>query len=155
MKKKFVGMILTMAFIGACAEDGSLEITQDIHEELSPFFISFEEEASIRGLEVSLADSHIGGRIEHIEDDIVGQCWQNSQQGYIIIDMNYWLNASTMDKEFIVFHELGHCYLQREHLDTKDERGICTSIMSSGTSNCVRLYTSQNRSDLIDELFLE
>ncbi len=69
--------------------------------------------------------------------------------------MNYWLNASAMDKEFIVFHELGHCYLQREHLDTKDERGICTSIMSSGTSNCVRLYTNQNRSDLIDELFLE
>ena len=93
--------------------------------------------------------------IEEIKDDIVGQCWQNSEEAYIVIDMEYWLNASTMDREFIVFHELGHCYLQREHLDVRDARGICTSIMSSGTSNCVRSYTTQNRNDLLDELFLQ
>ena len=150
-----MGVILTMALIGACTEDLILENSQDVDDGLGPFFTSFEEEARIRGLDVSLADNNIGGRIEEIEDDIVGQCWQNSEEAYIVIDMEYWLNASTMDKEFIVFHELGHCYLQREHLDVRDARGICTSIMSSGTSNCVRSYTTQIRNDLLDELFLQ
>ena len=148
-------MIAAFTFLFACSDDAGLESNQVIDDELSPYFTSFEEEARARGLEVSLTDNNIGGRIEEIDDDIVGQCWQNSEQGYIIIDADYWSRASSIDREFIVFHELGHCYLQREHLDERDARGVCTSIMNSGTSNCVRLYTSHNRSDLLDELFLQ
>jgi len=56
-------------------------------------------------------------------------------------------------KELIVFHELGHCFLQRGHREDALPNGACVSIMRSGIEDCLDNYTSETRSFYIDELF--
>jgi len=58
-----------------------------------------------------------------------------------------------MSKEYLVFHELGHCILGRSHSNDILENGDCKSIMQSGTSNCKGNYNDENREMLLDELF--
>jgi len=49
---------------------------------------------------------------------------------------------------------LGHCVLNREHLDDADNQGNCVSIMTSGTGSCHINYTIATRKNLLDELFM-
>jgi len=65
----------------------------------------------------------------------------------------FWETASFAEKEYVVFHELGHCALNRRHLDTKNADGTCLSMMQSGNGSCKMNYNAQNRSKYLDELF--
>ena len=47
----------------------------------------------------------------------------------INIDPEFWAIASDVEKEEVVFHELGHCILGRDHEETVLEEGIPKSIM--------------------------
>ena len=70
-----------------------------------------------------------------------------------MIDIDFWNSASESAREMIVFHELGHCFLQRGHNDNKQDDGTCVSIMRSGKGGCIDFYTSSNRGSLLDELY--
>ena len=74
-------------------------------------------------------------------------------QKNILLDSQFWRRASEMEKEFLVFHELGHCYLGRSHLDEVAQNGNCQSMMNSGMGNCRINYNSQTRNEYLDELF--
>jgi len=69
------------------------------------------------------------------------------------IDATYWANATALEREFVIFHELGHCFLDRTHIDTKDVQGDCESMMHSGISGCQFRYTLASRVAYLDELF--
>jgi len=58
-----------------------------------------------------------------------------------------------MQKERLVFHELGHCVLNRSHLETVGTDGHCLSIMNSA-QRCSDNYNAQTREKYLDELFL-
>ena len=53
----------------------------------------------------------------------------------------------------IVFHELGHCVLVRDHLDDADSEGNCLSMMHSGLGDCEFRYNGSTRNVYLDELF--
>ena len=122
---------------------------------LLPFFQQFEEEAALRGIEVDLSSIGITGVIEDIDEDFVaGTCTYGTHlPGDVVIDLTFWNNSNNFTKEMVVFHELGHCYLRRDHLETRFSNGTCGSIMRSGTRNCFDNYNAQTRSFYIDELF--
>ena len=87
--------------------------------------------------------------------NVIGQCAHDpGTPTTVIIDKSYWDNASDLEKEFLVFHELGHCVLNRDHLDESDPFGNCISIMTSGNAQCIINYTPATREGLIDELFM-
>ena len=69
------------------------------------------------------------------------------------IDKTFWNRSSELYKEFVVFHELGHCVLDRNHKEDKDSRGRCLSIMRSGLGDCLDAYSSANRTYYLNELF--
>jgi beta-lactamase regulating signal transducer with metallopeptidase domain len=127
----------------------------EIEAELQAHFNNFAAEASAHGMNISFDDIDINGYIQNIEErGTLGQCksYSNGSKA-IVIDQLYWNRVNDREREYLVFHELGHCVLGREHKDTRDENGICTSIMQSGDGGCEGLYNSENRDKLLEELF--
>lgn len=126
-----------------------------VDSQLVPHFLSFETAAKERGISIDLSAAQIIGKIEELhEDNIAGQCsYISNRPNEITLDLTFWNQASNSYREYIVFHEIGHCYLNRDHLDTSLRNGACTSIMRSGTGNCQDNYNSQTRAYYLDELF--
>jgi len=63
--------------------------------------------------EQSLADSSIG--------EVVGICKPHINNKEIQIKFDAWMNFNDKRKELLIFHELGHCQLNRDHLNTTFE----------------------------------
>lgn len=139
--------LLSIPFFFACEPNEVLVIDS----RLKPYFDRFEEEAISRGLSLDFSD--IEGKLDDL-DGVGGQCVRNSAlPDEVLIDIVFWTQASEADREFIVFHELGHCVLNRSHLDTKNADGTCLSIMHSGVSGCRFIYDEDNREEYLEELF--
>ncbi len=122
---------------------------------LQDYYERFIDEAAVRGLDLEDATYQVNARIGEIsEPNVIGQCsWNQSHVHNILVDEDYWRTASDLQREFLMFHELGHCVLGLDHEDIADARGNCASIMSSGTGSCRVIYTNTNRKVLLDELF--
>ena len=137
--------------LGSCQQ----ETDNEIEVELQLYFDTFVEEAAVQGVEISLDEVDISGYVENIEQrGTLGQCKSYSNGSKeIVIDEPYWNRATDTEREYLVFHELGHCILGREHLDSKNSSGICTSIMQSGDGSCKGIYNGTNREELLEELF--
>ncbi|MBT8228816.1 MAG: hypothetical protein KJO50_01055, partial [Bacteroidia bacterium] len=119
-------------------------------------FNSFEREAEERGLKIDLVGLDITGIVQNIDDNgVAGTCQYGSHIAHVTIDLSYWNNSSMLTREYVVFHELGHCALGRDHDESSFNNGICQSIMNSGLGHCIPSYNNQNRERYLDELFLE
>ena len=143
--------------IMGCAKENSENLVVEelmIDEKLAPYFERFVAEGATRGHEIDLVAKRIEGFLIDIEEEhVVGQCsYSASTTRKVNIDRTYWNTATDLEKEFVVFHELGHCYLERAHLDAQENR-TCTSIMYSGTSVCRLRYNATLRATYLDELF--
>jgi hypothetical protein len=127
----------------------------DVDEALWPYFSRFEAEARLRGIEVDLIGNQITGAILELpEDHVAGQCSYNSHApNHVVIDRTFWEAASDRFREFVVFHELGHCELLRDHRETANSNGICVSLMRSGAGDCIDNFNPNTRPFYLDELF--
>ena len=137
----------------ACEEEPQIVLAGDTP--VQEYFDRFIYEASVRGLDVEYATSQVEARIgDIVEPNVIGQCrWSSNHSHSITLDRQYWTHANDLQREFLVFHELGHCVLGRDHRDESDANGNCVSIMSSGTGTCRVFYLQHNRRGLVDELF--
>ena len=125
-----------------------------VDDALLPFFESFVEEGAKRGVYVDFSDTGVEGFISDItQDGVVGQCSHSEDSpNKVTVDPVFWRQASYSRKEFVIFHELGHCHLQRSHFDGVDASGNCLSIMQSSADVCNSTYET-NRDAYLDELF--
>ena len=155
---KLIMICLGILGVSGCTTDEEIPEVSDlaqVTEELVPYFEQFEAEALERGVTVNWGSLNISGEIQAIdENQIVGQCATRTGSRAVTIDNLFWAGASTLEREYVVFHELGHCVLSRSHLDTQNNNGTCVSIMQSGTTRCRTNYSTQTRSSYLDELFL-
>ena len=128
-----------------------------VDERLWEIFRNFETEAWSRGVLVDLANAGITGSISTIQEEgVVGYCSYGRRRtpNHIEIDEAFWRRTSSRAREYIVFHELGHCYLYREHLEDCFGNRTWVSLMRSGTlTTCRDNYNAATRSYYIDELF--
>ena len=149
---KYILLLFAAIVVFGCNSADDLETDP----ELEPYFDLFAEEAALRGISVDYEARRIEGLIQDIPNTSVqGQCFRNEERpNKVVIDIDYWNNATEAEKEFIIFHELGHCFLNREHLDSSNPDGSCVSIMHSSPSVCAFSLTDQNRKDYLNELFL-
>lgn len=142
--------------LAACKEPEPAKEFNNVDERLHSYFAKFEQEAKSRGMDIDLNDAIITGYISEIDGaGVAGQCSRpNNLTNDIVIDETFILgNASDLLKELVVFHELGHCFLQREHREDSYPTGACISIMRSGNEDCRDNYSSAFRSVYLDELF--
>jgi hypothetical protein len=150
LKYTAFALILHLFFI-SCSKENS----QVIESELQIHFINFEAEAAAHGLDIDLSSIDLNGYIQNIETrGTLGQCKSYSDGSkQVIVDEQYWNRISDSEREYLVFHELGHCVLEREHNDGKDENGNCISIMQSGNNECKSVYNAEYKTELLNELF--
>lgn len=75
----------------------------------------------------------------------------------IQIDPDKWLGYSEKQRETLIFHELGHCHLKREHNNTEFNDGCPRSIMryrmmnSYEIKNCYDVYKDHYMTELGNE----
>lgn len=146
------GYLLIFFFLPACAREEEF-VSTVVDPTLKPLFDSFVAEGLQRGRIIDMG--RISGIIADIpETKVLGRCAQGTISGSTLtIDAAFWSSAGSMEKEYVVFHELGHCALNRRHLEDQKPDGACKSIMQSGTSGCKMIYNAQTRSGYLDELF--
>lgn len=150
---KYALFILFLFLFIACEKALIEPITYpDVSAELCPYFQSFEEEAANRDISINLKLAGIKGKLVNIQNGYVGLCSTHAKKE-ILIDRDFWKRSSRLIKELIVFHELGHCSLERKHNNQQAANGTCASIMRSGLGGCVDFYTEKTRAQLLDELF--
>lgn len=152
---RFVSILIAASILGFSACEVEQEVIFVVEAPLQPYFDRFINEAGNRGIDVAYATSQVEARVGEItQPNVIGQCsWDQTHQHSIVVDQDYWRGANDLQREFLIFHELGHCVLGRDHVDNSDAQGNCVSMMSSGTGNCRVLYTNTNRKKLLDELF--
>ncbi|MCB0685443.1 MAG: hypothetical protein KDC53_02925 [Saprospiraceae bacterium] len=161
MVKYFLGLQLVLTLSGCIFTESdpidelSSQKYPGVDSSLYAAFSMFEYEGNLRGFSIDLSNSGITASFTDIpEIHVAGQCrYDYLNRKSILIDSIYWHIASGLNRELIVFHELGHCYLDRDHLDTAFSNGICRSIMRSGTCCCQDAYNERNRKYYLDELF--
>ena len=131
------------------------ETYANVDERLWVYYSRFEEEAANRGLVIDLAAANISGEIAEIDQEhVAGQCrFHSHAPNHITIDLEFWNRSSDLFKEFIIFHELGHCFLGRDHREDTFTDGTCKSLMRSGVEDCRDNYNNATRTRYLNELF--
>lgn len=132
-------------------------IYDNVDLELQQYFKAYEDAAAERGILVDLSASDITGHIISIGGNgVAGECQYNSNEpNNLTVDRETWDAVGPRLKEYIVFHELGHCERLRKHREVADSTGACISIMASGTGACRERYLPTTREAYLDELFDE
>lgn len=149
---RYFTLFCLLVYMMSCTKE-SFDVSVD--DALLPYFESFEKEAQSRGINFSVEGSGISGVIINISgNNIIAQCTHSkAAPSRVTVDEDYWKIATDQEKEFYIFHELGHCYLKREHFDAKDDNGNCKSIMHSSADVCTFSYNESTRAEYLNELF--
>ncbi len=149
-----VGLTVILITISSCQKDDTFNYVVDAP--LQDYFDRFASAAAARGVLIDYESLRISGSLRIIAAaQVIGQCIHSDKEpNTVVIDRLYWTHATDLEKEFLVFHELGHCALHRGHTDHSNGQGDCISIMTSGTGICKVNYTASNRESLLDELFM-
>ncbi len=151
MKPQYLYILLAFFFTSCALDDDEVVI----NEEFVPYFDSFKTEARKRGIDFDPYRAKISTEIVNIiGSNVIAQCKKyTGQSSTISVDIAYWKEATDTEKEFYLFHELGHCFLKRNHLDTKDSEGNCISIMHGSKDACTFNYNKLSKDNYLDELF--
>lgn len=164
---KVVESVLMFAFLvyfASCidsslaAEEMEIEVRgyPNVDRELWPHFEAFEEAAAVHGFRIDLRNQRINGRIEEIpQQNVAGTCSYRHRNAPkdVVLDDDFWRSSSNTYREYIVFHELGHCVLGRGHKEACLNNRTWASIMRSGTGECRDNYSARTRDYYVEELF--
>lgn len=166
--KKTLAFIITVLFF-ACQEQQAVEPTiYSIDKNLVSYLKAFIDEAKTRGVEVKAENLIMKFGLS--SEEACGECIiakGNGQRTVIINnDVVCWEFAVKENREALIFHELGHCLLDRTHRDDNLPNGAIASIMNKNYQitgpydPCVYAIDGDNscnktsrRTYYIDELF--
>jgi len=135
--KKFLPIVLILLTV-SCHKEESI-FRARIDNALLPYIEDFIEEASARGVLINIKDIHAELVDEFTLTDDQSLCgygyWDNSSEkrGRIQIKntSNCWGNRSMIERENLVFHELGHALLRRPHDNRTFKNHYPKSLMCS------------------------
>ena len=159
---------LFMILIAGCSDQDDFEAVYDVPEEFQTIVETFIEEAALRGFSYQITNLIIRYD-DDVESNFCGLCNsssmdQNIQKIILINSSKCWLNDA--QKEALIFHELGHCFLGRLHDTTLLPNDDPKSMMTEGNiriySPCIYAIGGTNdcnftfkRAYYLDELFNE
>jgi len=149
---KYIPYIIVVIIFFSCEKKKEPVIPAEVEEYVSSFF----NDARDNGLNIYLDDYDLTIEFSELED-ADGVC--NSSNNTIHIDSSEWHERMTeTNRKWLIYHELGHCILEREHDSGVFENGECKSIMHSHISNseCFTNFISNSwQKYYIKELFKE
>lgn len=147
--------------IFACSDDPTVSDV-NIDPEMQPYVDRFLAEASKRGMDIDLEDSGLDMKFEVdiSTADYAGICRYKLGANEIGIDRERWDESSESRKEWLIYHELGHCVLDRGHRNDRFDNGMWKSLMRGDPLSQDELgiplcYLWERDQYYIDELFDE
>lgn len=145
---------ILLGFVFGCMALTSCHEEQIVDEDLSPYLERFKTEAALRNITIDYDRKPIEARLEtHQKEVALGWCNHDfDNPNKVIVNLVFWNILDDFEKEKLIFHELGHCVLDRPHLDRIRGDGFCKSIMHSGQA-CADNYSPDTRQAYLDELF--
>ena len=120
-------LILTLLLAApACGRDNQARILELLRQ--------FKADAADHGLSVNLSRVRVG-LVGGFREKTLGQCNFNTQGVELLA--SWWRRASDICQEQLLYHELGHCVLGRNHLNSRrGPQGFPTSIMKKSIFRC-------------------
>lgn len=146
--KIFVISIFLMISTG-CAQAEQVEGVMAPND-VMPYVLQFQWQGLLHGRDISLdgLDIKLSNTLDRPQN--VGECHMQSKR--VILRLDYWLYANEYLRELLVFHELGHCLLNRKHNNELDAAiGMPSSVMNFSLFN--EYYYYANREQYLVELF--
>lgn len=160
------GALLILLLFSISCSNESFEPVYEVPEEFEPIVEQFITEAKTRGYDLTI-NNLIISYSDEIEALYCGKCNSKAPNDEIqkIISINptvCWMND--YQKEALIFHELGHCFLLRDHDNSTLPNGDPKSMMVKnnlsvyspcvyaigGTTECNFVF---KRDYYLDELF--
>lgn len=156
MIKKFYSFIILLLVVVTCKKEesvGPVSVGPVADDPTFRTYINrFVSEASSRGISVDVRNLKV-----IYSDTLNYYCgWgdPNARQVQISSRVSCWLQQTDMNREILLFHEMGHAILGRSHDNTKLPNGDYKSIMFGGTQfNLYTQDTPERRKYYLDELF--
>ncbi|MCP4123887.1 MAG: hypothetical protein GY751_19230 [Bacteroidetes bacterium] len=155
LKKTTVLFFISMLFF-SCEKDPIYSVP----DRIQPYIDLFIAEAAIRGVDLEIEDLVVLFEEDLEVDDVqaAGLCTRSRKDPPTIkldtTTVNWSSNLSS--REQLVFHELGHCVLNRSHLDAKMANGNYRSSMRPSGEQIYGPVLSQFKRDhYLGELFDE
>lgn len=116
-------ILIVLTFItSACGEvipnvSGNEHVASlSIEYKYVPYVKEFENRAALIGSNVKVKDLRIRSVPSISEQNVVAQCQKNpGQSPLIIVSQVYWPQFDVKMREELIFHEMGHCVLNRGH----------------------------------------
>lgn len=160
--------LLLITFAISCSNDSDepntsisdIRTPDLIDDKYEPYVDRFLEEAAQRGLSYDISRLTV---VEGVTDpEFCGYGWwdyegSGNQRIEISEEVWCWDERNDMEREILMFHELGHAILARPHSEANMPIGLPKSMMCSSTCrgfwDTYTLYTPQLRKYYIDELF--
>lgn len=130
------------------------EQVQVIPSEFEEFVAAFFEAGNQRGLDLNLEEVDLRIQFGTLDGNIGGQC--SFRNNTITIDPDDWNFLSEAERMWLMFHELGHCVLDRSHKNEETDNADCVSIMRGAENDfecSLNVYSSQWWAYYLDELF--
>ena len=86
-----------------------------VDSEFRRYVDRFNEYAQDYGVKVDTSNVGIMFMNKTDNKSVVGSCYKLGYIRIITIDEVFWRYASPLERELVLFHELGHCVLNRDH----------------------------------------
>lgn len=159
MNRAYILLLFTCFTFLYCSDSGNEGFIDPAFQSYVDKFIA---EAALRG---DTLDSNLSGLSIIFEEngsttDYAGVCRDRLglSANEIGIERGFWNESEESAKEWLIFHELGHCVLDRDHDNQKLDNGMWKSLMRGGTfsgidSRIPLCYIWERQEYYIDELF--
>lgn len=144
----FLLSFVIIVFLSTCVRDDPNYIDPEFDTYVDMFF----EEAQKRDLNISPDDFSFS--VVFGDDFRTGVCYM--RQNRIEINEANWGNLTELTRQYLIFHEMGHCILDRLHDNEVLPNGECKSLMKGDEENECRFNIDNFniwRTYYLDELF--
>ena len=97
----------------ACGQLNLEDVEREVDPRFQAYVLDFEMRTGI--------DNKVAITFQQIEqEDVIAICYdyKNLRKNYIIVDPEMFESLSDSEKEETIYHELGHCVMNRKHEET-------------------------------------
>jgi len=125
---------------------------------IEPYLIAFEEAANARGMDLVIDDIVVsfGSNLELDGVEAAGLCNFETETTAASIELDTmsenWL-AHESSREILIFHELGHCVLNRGHINATLPASQYKSVMKATGEPVYANFCNFKKDYYLDELF--
>src|ERR1700734_3785043 len=103
---------LSLLLLGAILFPTDTRYPKDKYGEFNFYVESFKEAGESVGVKVDMKNTQIDF-VDRLPEAWVGLCLP--EERHVYVDLHYWLRTDETHREQLIWHELGHCVLGREH----------------------------------------